>query len=195
MQQVIIKKLPHYPKNLALPSKATLTAAAVDLYAALAATITLQPLERKLVPTGLSMILPPELSADIRPRSGLALKYGLTVLNTPGTIDSDYRGEVGVLVINLGQEPVTIEPASRIAQLLLLQPVPFQWQLVDEETWQELTDAEFKIHSDGTKTLNHPNKNQPLGQETFAQKKLEEKLGGKLRGTGGFGSTSNRPLS
>lgn len=102
-----------------LPSYQTRRAAGLDLSAALPHPLALRPLQRELIPTGLALGLPPGFEGQVRPRSGLALKYGLTVLNAPGTIDEDYRGEVKVLLINLGAEPVTIEPLQRIAQLIV----------------------------------------------------------------------------
>jgi dUTP pyrophosphatase len=90
----------------------------MDLHAAIAAPITLAPLARHLVPTGLAFAIPEGFEGQVRPRSGLALKHGITVLNTPGTIDSDYRGEVAVILVNLGSEPVTIAPGDRIAQMV-----------------------------------------------------------------------------
>ncbi|PSL48848.1 dUTP pyrophosphatase [Chitinophaga niastensis] len=102
-----------------LPAYATADAAGMDLRAHLETAITLQPLERTLVPTGLFMELPSGYEAQIRPRSGLAIKQGLTLLNTPGTIDADYRGEIKIIMINLSNEPQTIQPADRIAQMII----------------------------------------------------------------------------
>ncbi len=102
-----------------LPVYQTDAAAGADLSAALEAPMVLAPGARALVPTGLSIALPPGTEGQVRPRSGLAAKHGVTVLNAPGTIDADYRGEVRVLLINLGQEPFVIEPGSRIAQLVV----------------------------------------------------------------------------
>lgn len=113
-----IQQLPH-GANLPLPEYATLHAAGVDLMAAIDADITLAPMERKLVPTGISIALPDAFEAQIRPRSGLAFKNGITVLNTPGTIDADYRGEIKVLLINLSNEAFTITPGMRIAQMVV----------------------------------------------------------------------------
>lgn len=93
-------------------------AAGFDLHAAVAEPVTLAPGERALIPTGFAMAMPPDLEAQIRPRSGLALKHGITCLNAPGTIDADYRGEVKVLLVNLGQEPFTIRRGERIAQMV-----------------------------------------------------------------------------
>lgn len=94
-------------------------ASGIDIYACIDEDITIEPLERVLISTGFAMALPKGYEAQIRPRSGLALKYGLTILNSPGTIDSDYRGEVKILLINLGQQAYTIEKKSRIAQMVI----------------------------------------------------------------------------
>ena len=102
-----------------LPRYESEQAAGMDIRCNILEAITLQPLERKLIPTGLFIELPVGYEAQIRPRSGLALKRGLTVLNTPGTIDADYRGEIGVILINLSNEPQTIEPAERICQMVI----------------------------------------------------------------------------
>lgn len=101
------------------PAYATPLSAGLDLRANIDEPLTLQPLQRALVPTGLSMALPAGYEAQVRPRSGLALKHGITVLNTPGTIDADYRGEVGIILINLSAEPFTIHDGDRIAQMVV----------------------------------------------------------------------------
>jgi dUTP pyrophosphatase len=105
--------------NHALPSYETVASAGMDLRAHITENITLQPLERKIVPTGLFLELPLGYEAQVRPRSGLAAKQGITVLNAPGTIDADYRGEVGVILVNLSNEPFTIANGDRIAQMVL----------------------------------------------------------------------------
>jgi len=105
----------HHP----LPQYATPLSAGMDLRANLDAPVTLRPLERKLIPTGLRIALPEGYEAQVRPRSGLALKRGITVLNTPGTVDADYRGEVGVILINLSQEDFVVEDGERIAQMII----------------------------------------------------------------------------
>ncbi|HSY25832.1 MAG TPA: dUTP diphosphatase [Polyangiaceae bacterium] len=102
-----------------LPRYQTAEAAGMDLHAAIDAPITLAPLERALVPTGLAFAIPPSYEGQVRPRSGLAARSGITVLNAPGTIDSDFRGEVRVVLINLGTVPVTLGPLDRIAQLVI----------------------------------------------------------------------------
>ena len=104
-----------------LPAYATDLSAGMDLRASLDAPVTLNPMQRKLIPTGLFIELPEGYEAQIRPRSGLALKKGITVLNTPGTIDADYRGEIGVILINLGEEPFVIENGERICQMVIAQ--------------------------------------------------------------------------
>lgn len=117
---VPVVQMPH-AQGLPLPKYETTGSAGMDLLAALedGKEITLAPGERKLVPTGLRISLPQGLEAQVRPRSGLALKKGITVLNTPGTIDSDYRGEIGVILINLAQDPFTIVRGERIAQMVI----------------------------------------------------------------------------
>ncbi len=102
-----------------LPAYATAQSAGMDLRANILESFTLQPLERRLIPTGLYIALPEGYEAQVRPRSGLALKHGITVLNSPGTIDSDYRGELMVLLINLSQDPFTVNDGERIAQLVI----------------------------------------------------------------------------
>jgi dUTP pyrophosphatase len=114
---IAITILPH-GAGLPLPAYATDGAAGMDVVAAIAEPLVLAPGSRAAVPTGLAMAIPPGFEVQVRPRSGLAAKHGLTVANAPGTIDADYRGEVKVLLINLGPDPVTIEPAMRIAQLV-----------------------------------------------------------------------------
>ena len=101
-----------------LPARASDSAAGYDLSASLSEALVLPPGGRALVPTGIALALPPDMEAQVRPRSGLALKYGISVLNSPGTIDADYRGEVGVVLSNHGEEPFTVEPGMRIAQLV-----------------------------------------------------------------------------
>lgn len=119
-----------------LPTYATVASAGMDLRANLSEPITLKPLQRTLVPTGLCMALPVGYEAQVRPRSGLALKKGVTVLNTPGTIDADYRGEVGVILVNLSSEEFVIEDGERIAQLVIARHEQVEWQPVEvlEET-------------------------------------------------------------
>ncbi|MCF0174862.1 MAG: dUTP diphosphatase [Bacteroidales bacterium] len=119
-----------------LPQYATEDSAGLDLRANISEPLTLQPLERKVVPTGLFIALEKGTEAQVRPRSGLAAKKGLTVLNAPGTIDADYRGEVGVILINLSNTEVTIEPGERIAQMVVAKYERIEWDSVEvlEET-------------------------------------------------------------
>ncbi len=130
--RIEVAPLPHFAE-LALPAYETALSAGMDLRAAVAdgAPMTLEPGARALVPTGLSIALPAGYEAQIRPRSGLALKHGLTCLNTPGTIDADYRGEVKVLLINLGQEPFVIKRGERIAQMVIAPVTQGAWQVVE----------------------------------------------------------------
>src|SRR6185437_10226015 len=113
-----IKRLPA-AHDLPLPAYQTAHAAGMDLCAAIESDIVLAPGERKLVPTGYAIALPPGFEAQVRPRSGLALKNGVTVLNSPGTIDADYRGEVGVILVNFGDKPFVVRRGARIAQLVV----------------------------------------------------------------------------
>lgn len=115
---ISITQLDH-AKGLALPSYATEHSAGMDLLAAITEPVTLKPLQRKLILTGLAIALPEGYEAQIRPRSGLALKHGISLVNTPGTIDADYRGEIGVIMINLSEEDFTIERGMRIAQMVI----------------------------------------------------------------------------
>ena len=114
-----------------LPEYATPLSAGVDLRANIDNTIVLNPLQRTLVPTGLYIALPPGFEAQVRPRSGLAIKKGITVLNTPGTIDADYRGEICVILVNLSNEPFVINPGERIAQMVVAKYEKVEWDQVD----------------------------------------------------------------
>jgi dUTP pyrophosphatase len=117
-----------------LPAYQTPGSAGLDLCAALAEPVHIGPGERRLIPTGLSFELPEGYEAQVRPRSGLALKHGISIVNSPGTIDSDYRGEVGVVLINHGQEPFVVEPLSRIAQVVVAPVVQVRIELSDALT-------------------------------------------------------------
>lgn len=128
---VQLKILPH-AEGLEVPHYATEQSAGMDLRAAIDSDITMQPGETILVKTGLSIALSDGFEAQVRPRSGLALKHGVTVLNSPGTVDADYRGEVGVILINHGKEPFTIERGMRIAQMVIARYEQAQWQVVAE---------------------------------------------------------------
>lgn len=126
--EVLVKKL--YP-NAILPNYQTAGSAAADIHACIDEPLTLAPMERKVVPTGLAMTIPTAHEVQIRARSGLSLKHGITMVNGVGTIDSDYRGEVGVLLINLGNEPFVIEPGMRIAQMVLSRYESIAWREVN----------------------------------------------------------------
>lgn len=115
-----------------LPTYSTEFSAGMDIRAFLDEPVELAPLERKLIPTGLFIELPKRYEAQIRPRSGLALKKGITVLNTPGTIDADYRGEVGIILINLSQEKFVVENGERICQMVIASHETVEWNLVEE---------------------------------------------------------------
>ena len=126
MPQIQVVRLPHF-SGLQLPSYATAGSAGLDLMAAVGEPIELPPKARTLVPTGLKIALPAGFEAQIRPRSGLAANHGVTVLNAPGTIDSDYRGEIKVILINLGADPMIIARGMRIAQLVLARVERVDW--------------------------------------------------------------------
>ena len=113
-----------------LPAYATVSSAGLDLKAVLDQAITLRPLERKMIGTGLKIALPEGYEAQVRPRSGLAAKHGITVLNAPGTIDADYRGEIGVILVNLSNKSVEINPGERIAQLVIARYTQVDWRMV-----------------------------------------------------------------
>ena len=130
--RVQIKRMRPGPAALDLPAYMTDGAAGLDLCADIESNVELAPMARALIPTGIAIALPIGFEAQIRPRSGLALKQGFTLVNTPGTIDSDYRGEIQIIAINLGSEPVIIERGRRIAQMVLQRVIRAQWQEVDE---------------------------------------------------------------
>jgi len=130
---VRVTRLPH-GKHLPLPEYETTFSSGMDLRAALAHPLILAPLERALVPTGIALEIQPFYEGQVRPRSGLALSSGLTVLNSPGTIDADYRGEVKVILVNLGSEPARITPGDRIAQLVFAPVVRAVFEEVEELT-------------------------------------------------------------
>jgi dUTP pyrophosphatase len=129
---VQVTTLPHF-EGLALPAYETALSAGMDVRAAVPedAPVTLKPGERYLTPTGIAIALPAGYEAQMRPRSGLALKHGVTCLNSPGTIDADYRGELKVILINLGQEPFTIKRGERIAQIVIAPVTQAAWARVD----------------------------------------------------------------
>ena len=127
--KINIKKL---DERAVIPQYQSKQAAGCDLCAVLDEPVTLRSLERKLIPTNLSIELPVGYEAQVRPRSGLALKHGVTVLNTPGTIDADYRGNVGVILVNLSNEPYTVQPGERIAQLVIAKHEHVEFNEVNE---------------------------------------------------------------
>jgi len=119
-------------RDLELPVRATAQAAGVDLHAAIETSLLLEPGERALIPTGIAVALPPGYEGQVRPRSGLAVRHGVSLVNAPGTIDADYRGEIKVILINLGAEPVTFERGDRVAQLVIQRLPAVEWEAVDE---------------------------------------------------------------
>jgi len=129
--RVAVKRLPHN-EELPLPNYESAAAAGMDLPAAIITDVTLQPGERGLIETGLAIALPEGFEAQIRPRSGLAARNGITVLNTPGTVDADYRGEVKVILVNLGNEPFTVTRGMRIAQMVIAPVVQATMEMVKE---------------------------------------------------------------
>ena len=129
---VQIRRVRQNKHAVSLPRYMTEGSAGMDLFADLQADLVLAPLERALVPTGIAIALPLGFEAQIRPRSGLALNYGLTLVNSPGTIDSDYRGEIQLIVINFGREPALIRPMDRVAQMVLQRVCRARWQEVPE---------------------------------------------------------------
>ena len=131
------------------PFYATVNSAGMDLKANIEESITLAPLQRAMVPTGLYIALPEGTEAQVRPRSGLAAKHGVTVLNTPGTIDADYRGEIKVILVNLSNDPFTINPGERIAQMVVARYEKVEWDIVD--TLDETERGAGGFGSTGTK--------------------------------------------
>jgi dUTP pyrophosphatase len=128
---VLIKKMP-YAEDLPLPRYASELASGIDLFAALEESVEIKPGEYKLIPTGIALAVPPGYEGQVRPRSGLALNHGITILNSPGTIDADYRGEIKVILINLSGETYTVQRGERIAQLVIHALARVELKLVDE---------------------------------------------------------------
>lgn len=126
MKVQIINKS-HHP----LPAYATVLSAGMDIRANITEPVILQPLERKLIPTGLYIALPEGYEAQMRPRSGLALKHGVTLLNTPGTIDADYRGEIGIILVNLSSDPFIVNDGERICQMVIARYNQVEWECVE----------------------------------------------------------------
>lgn len=137
---VAVRRLAH-GRDLPLPAHASALSAGVDLHAALDAPLVLGPGKRAVIPTGIAIALPAGFEAQIRPRSGLAAKEGITVLNSPGTVDADYRGEIGAILVNLGEASVTIERGMRIAQLVVAP--------VSRIAWEETVDLPESARGDG----------------------------------------------
>jgi len=135
-----VRRLPH-ANGLPLPSYATAGAAGMDLFAAVDVPVTIEPGKRALIPTGLAIALPPGFELQVRPRSGLALRHGIVLPNSPGTIDEDYRGELQVIVLNAGDAPFTIERGARIAQAILAPVV--------RGCWHEVTDLDVTPRGSG----------------------------------------------
>lgn len=150
--RVQIKRVRPSSKEFPLPVYMTEGSAGMDLCADLEGELPLAPMERALIPTGVAIALPQGFEAQIRPRSGLALKQGLTMVNSPGTIDSDYRGEIQLIAINLGREPVVIQRGQRIAQMVIQRIIRAQWQEVQELPLSDRQDGGFG-HTDENKTV------------------------------------------
>lgn len=144
MKVKIVNKSP-FP----LPAYATEQSAGMDLRASISEPLTLNPLQRELVPTGLYIELPVGFEAQIRPRSGLAIKHGISLVNTPGTVDADYRGEIKVILVNLSNEPFTLNPGERIAQMVVARHEKVQWDEV--EVLEESARGEGGFGSTGRK--------------------------------------------
>jgi dUTP pyrophosphatase len=147
---VPILRLPH-AADLDLPAYATEHAAGLDLQAAIDAPVAIEPGARALIPTGIAIALPDGFEAQVRPRSGLAARHGVTILNSPGTIDADYRGEIKAILINLGQNTFIVEPKDRIAQLILAQVTRVIWK--PAEALQETMRGEGGFGSTGSKKI------------------------------------------
>jgi dUTP pyrophosphatase len=148
--QIAIKRVRPVDASPALPAYMTEGAAGMDLCADMPQELALKPMQRTLIPTGIAIALPFGFEAQIRPRSGLALKEGLTLVNSPGTIDADYRGEIQLIAINLGSEPVLIRPGQRVAQMVVQRVVRAQWQEVSELPGSERQEGGFG-HTDETR--------------------------------------------
>lgn len=148
MSKIVFRKLPH-ANDLELPKYETKYAAGLDIRAAVSSKMVLKPGERTLIPTGLQMAIPEGYEAQIRPRSGLAIKHGITMLNSPGTIDADYRGEIKVIAINHGSEDFEVNHGDRIAQLVINKVV--QFPIYESDSLDETTRGEGGFGSTGIK--------------------------------------------
>jgi dUTP pyrophosphatase len=152
--RIQIKRLRPSSAAIPLPTYMTEGSAGMDLYADIEGELSLAPMERALIPTGVAIALPEGFEAQIRPRSGLALKEGLTMANSPGTIDSDYRGEIQLIAINLGRHPVLIKRGQRLAQMVVQRVIRAQWQEVKELPPSERQSRGFG-HTDDNHTIQH----------------------------------------
>ena len=130
--EAVSVKIKRFADDLPLPAYHSDLAAGVDLYAAVETEVVLQPGERRLIPTGIAIALPQGYEAQVRPRSGLALKHGISMVNTPGTVDADFRGELSVILINHGHEPFTIRRGERVAQMIINKVARAQFEVIDE---------------------------------------------------------------
>lgn len=151
---VAIRRLPH-GADFPLPAYATGASAGLDLFAAVARSVELKPGEHDLIPTGIAIALPADREAQIRPRSGLAARHGVTVLNSPGTIDADYRGEISIILINHGKEAFTVEPGMRIAQMVVAPVSRIAWQEVDDLPTSERGSGGFGSTGTATNATKH----------------------------------------
>jgi dUTP pyrophosphatase len=133
MTTIPIVRMPH-AAHMELPAYATEHAAGMDLMAAIAEPVTIEPGKRAMIPTGIAIALPVGFEAQVRPRSGLAAKHGVTILNSPGTIDADYRGEINAILVNFGDTAFTVEPNSRIAQLIVAPVTQVRWETAESLT-------------------------------------------------------------
>ncbi len=167
--RVQIKRVRPSSKEVPLPIYMTEGSAGMDLCAVIESELRLAPMERALIPTGVAIALPQGFEAQIRPRSGLALKQGLTMVNSPGTIDSDYRGEIQLIAINLGREPVVIQRGQRIAQMIIQRIIRAQWQEVQELPLSDRQDGGF----------GHTDENNPVRRSKFKKFKARKKRASK----------------
>lgn len=141
MEHITVKIINESPYDL--PSYETPSAAGMDVRANISEPVTLGPLERRLIPTGLRIQLPQGYECQIRPRSGLALRHGLSLVNTPGTVDADYRGEIGIILINLGEDDYTVNDGERVAQMVVKQYSKVEWEPATELDRTKREDGSF----------------------------------------------------
>ena len=167
--RIQIKRVRPGSQEIPLPVYMTNGSAGMDLCADLKGELTLAPMERALIPTGVAIALPAGFEAQIRPRSGLALKQGLTMANSPGTIDSDYRGEIQLIAVNLGREPVVIQRGQRIAQMVVQRIIRAHWQEVQELPLSDRQDGGF----------GHTDKNNAVQRSKFKKFKAKTRRASK----------------